>query len=83
MIFAPASITCIFSPHISDEPKSSGSIGVGFTINLGATARKSVRTTINKEEWSFSTLDYVIEKMPQIVKKLRELSPFVTEKSVS
>lgn len=63
MIFAPASITCIFSPHISDKPKSSGSIGVGFTINLGVAARESVRTTINKEEWSFSTLDYVIEKV--------------------
>lgn len=62
MIFAPASITCIFSPQISDNPKSSGSIGVGFTVNLGAKLRKDFKTTVNGEERSFSTLDYVIKK---------------------
>ncbi|WP_456467860.1 pantoate kinase [Archaeoglobus sp.] len=63
MIFAPASITCIFSPQIFDDPKNSGSIGVGFTINLGVEARKGNRITINGEDWSFSTLDYVIESV--------------------
>lgn len=62
MIFVPASITCIFSPQISNNPKSSGSIGVGFTINLGAKVREDFKTTVNGKELSFPTLDYVIKK---------------------
>lgn len=63
MIFAPASITCIFSPHMDSDPKNSGSIGVGFTISKGLRAEESKKTTINGEEWSFPTLDYVIESI--------------------
>ncbi|AIG98649.1 pantoate kinase [Archaeoglobus fulgidus] len=63
MIFAPASITCIFSPHVDSNPKNSGSIGVGFTIERGLQASLSTKTTINGEEWSFPTLDDVLEKV--------------------
>ncbi|AAB89596.1 MULTISPECIES: pantoate kinase [Archaeoglobus] len=63
MIFAPASITCIFSPHVDSNPKNSGSIGVGFTIERGLQASPSRKTTINGEEWNFPTLDDVLEKV--------------------
>ncbi|WP_202320044.1 pantoate kinase [Archaeoglobus neptunius] len=62
MIFVPASITCIFSPQVSDSPRNSGSIGVGFTVNLGVKAYKSEKTRINGEDWSFPTIDYVVER---------------------
>jgi len=52
-------------------------MGVPFTAAHGS-IRFSLSRYNTEEE-----VDYVIEKMPQIVKKLRELSPFVTEKSVS
>ncbi len=62
MIFAPASITCIFSPSIGDTPQNSGSMGVGFTIDLGSKAIESDTTKINGVEKSFPTLNYVVEK---------------------
>ena len=63
MIFAPASITCIFSPHVGEDARSSGSIGVGFTIERGLYASPSTKTTINGESWSFSTLNDVLKKV--------------------
>lgn len=62
MIFVPASITCIFSPHIGHNPRDSGSVGVGFTIELGAVARNRDEITINNRHWSFPTLDYIIDR---------------------
>lgn len=76
MIFAPASITCIFSPHMETDPRRSGSVGVGFTISKGLTAEKSSRTTINGTEWSFPTLDYVVERVGLKGVKIESELPF-------
>ncbi len=76
MIFAPASITCIFSPQVEDDPRKSGSVGVGFTISKGLTAEKSNRTTINGEERNFSTLEHVIEKAGLKGVKIESELPF-------
>ena len=76
MIFAPASITCIFSPHVESDPRRSGSVGVGFTISKGLTAEESSRTTINGEEWSFPTLDYVVERVGLKGVKIESELPF-------
>ncbi len=62
MIFAPASVTCIFSPSIGEKPSQSGSIGVGFTIDLGSRAARSRTVKINGVEGSFPTLNYVLER---------------------
>jgi pantoate kinase len=59
--FAPASITCIFSPQISKDPLLSGSIGVGFTIDRGVVAKpykSGVR--LNDDEVEFPTVEYVL-----------------------
>ena len=45
-------------------------MGVPFTSAHGS-IRFSLSTYTNKEE-----IDFVIDKMPPIIKKLRELSPF-------
>lgn len=63
MIFSPASVSCIFSPHLGESPKKSGSIGVSFTIEKGLRVRRASETSINGEEWSFPTLDYVLNKL--------------------
>jgi len=76
MIFAPASITCIFSPHVGEDAKKSGSIGVGFTIERGLQASPSRKTTINGEEWSFPTLDDVLEKVGLEGVEIRASLPF-------
>jgi pantoate kinase len=59
--FAPASITCIFSPNVSEDPLLSGSVGVGFTIDRGVVARpykSGVR--LNGEDINFPTVEYVL-----------------------
>uniref|UniRef100_A0A7C3VJC3 Pantoate kinase n=1 Tax=Archaeoglobus fulgidus TaxID=2234 RepID=A0A7C3VJC3_ARCFL len=76
MIFVPASITCIFSPQVESDPRKSGSIGVGFTISKGLTAEKSGKITINGEEWSFPTLDYVVENTGLRGVKIESELPF-------
>ncbi len=63
MIFAPASITCIFSPHVGDDPRSSGSVGVGFTIDRGVIAKRSTRVEVNGKELYFPTVEYVLKKL--------------------
>ncbi len=63
MIFVPASVTCIFSPEISEDPMKSGSIGVGFTINLGVIAKRAKRgVKFNDRDIEFPTVEYVMKK---------------------
>ncbi len=63
MIFVPASVTCIFSPEISDNPLNSGSIGVGFTINMGVTAKRGNGIKFNGKPIEFPTVEYVLNRI--------------------
>ncbi len=63
MIFAPASITCIFCPEVSEDPLNSGSIGVGFTINMGVYAERGNGIEVNDEKRDFPTVEYVLRKL--------------------
>lgn len=76
MIFAPASVTCIFSPHIKDDPRESGSVGVGFTINLGAFAKPSNELIVNCKKTSFPTVEYVLKKSGMKGVEIRTQLPF-------
>ncbi len=68
-VFAPASVTCIFSPRIGEKPENSGSVGVGFTINRGVVAKVSDRcdgdreVVVNGRKVSFPTVEYVLSKL--------------------
>jgi len=66
MIFAPASITCIFSPEISSSARMSGSIGVGFTIDLGVFVEIDSEVSgvvVNDREVDFPTVDFVLQRL--------------------
>ncbi|MCS7121442.1 MAG: pantoate kinase [Archaeoglobaceae archaeon] len=76
MIFAPASISCIFSPQIREDPRESGSVGVGFTINLGAFAEKSDELIINGKKTSFPTVEHVLKKFGMKGVNIRTQLPF-------
>ena len=39
--FSPANISCIFRPYEDSDPKKTGSLGVGFTVNKGVTVSVS------------------------------------------
>ncbi len=62
-MFAPASVTFIFSPNVSEDPLRSGSLGVSVTLDLGV--RVEVRTgeklevIVNGERWNFPTVETV------------------------
>jgi pantoate kinase len=60
-VFAPASVTCIFSPQISSSVEESGSVGVGFTVNKGVYAEKHTRLIVNGDEVRFPTVEYVLQ----------------------
>jgi len=62
MIFCPAAISCIFSPKIEEDPLKSGSIGVGFTINVGVIAKPSSELKFNGKKIDFPTVEYVLKR---------------------
>ncbi len=76
MIFAPGSVTCIFAPQISEDARRSGSIGVGFTVELGVIAEKSDRLIVNGEEREFPTVEYVLSKIGIAGVEIRTQLPF-------
>ncbi|MFO7967910.1 MAG: pantoate kinase [Archaeoglobaceae archaeon] len=64
--FSPASITCFFSVHSADEPRLSGSSGVGLTPEMGARASISSRGSgirVNGVARDFPTVEYVMDKL--------------------
>ncbi len=63
MMFAPASITCIFSPHLSDDVRKCGSIGVGFTIEKGVRVVESEGIFVNSKSVDFPTVRFVVERL--------------------
>lgn len=71
--FAPANISCIFVIKKGKTPQTTGSTGVGFTINEGVTVEvlESKKTEIffNGEKIDFPTVSSVIKFVTQ--KKLR------------
>ncbi|MDW7990028.1 MAG: pantoate kinase [Archaeoglobaceae archaeon] len=63
MIFCPSVISCIFVPEIRSNVRESGSLGVGFTIDKGVTARISNGLKLNGKDISFPTVEYVLRKL--------------------
>ncbi|MBE8539027.1 pantoate kinase [Geoglobus acetivorans] len=65
MTFVSASITAFFSSKISDSPETTGSYGVGFTIDKGVRAEISEKEGVylNGERVDFPTVSYVLEKL--------------------
>jgi pantoate kinase len=61
-MFVSASVTCFFAPVIND-PKNSGSIGVGFTIDRGVEVKLADRTTLNGKKIRLPTLEYVLDEL--------------------
>jgi len=63
--FAPSSITCFFSAVYGNSPITSGSLGVGITLEKGSTATVTGNRVIrvNGTKWKFPTVEYVIEKL--------------------
>jgi len=66
MFFAPASLTCLFSPKIS-EPRDSGSMGISLALKKGArvTVERSDRLEVflNGERVKFGTLETIAERL--------------------
>ncbi len=65
-VFCPSSITCFFSPVLSDDPKRSGSIGVGIALKPGLVVsvwrgRREVR--LNGREVRVPTVDTVMDAL--------------------
>jgi len=67
MFFAPASLTCFFSPVIEDDPLESGSLGVSIALNKGVrvTAKPSddLSIIVNGETWDFPTVRTVAQRL--------------------
>ncbi len=63
MFFAPASITCFFTPEFRKSPAETGSYGVGITLDKGVRARPADRLLVNGKEISFPTVEYVLEAL--------------------
>lgn len=67
--FAPAHISCIFRTYQAEEYEKKGSLGLGFTLENGATASvaRSGRTciTVNGREVPFETVREVIQHLTE------------------
>jgi len=63
--FCPASITCFFSPVIGDDPRRSGSLGVGIALKPGVIVEvgSGKGVTFNGREVEIPTLDVVRERL--------------------
>ncbi len=67
MFFAPASLTCFFSPKIDKDPLRSGSLGVSIALDMGVMVKvepsDGIEVVVNGETWDFSTVKFVAEKL--------------------
>ncbi|HEX8965304.1 MAG TPA: pantoate kinase [Patescibacteria group bacterium] len=76
--FAPGNISCIFRIHKGETSETTGSTGVGFTINKGAavTAEKSTQTKIlfNGNEIAIDPVASIIKKLTNVPLKISILS---------
>ena len=62
-MFVSASVTCFFAPKIG-EPRHSGSLGVGFTIDKGVNVKLSRKGfKFNNEDLDIPTVRYVIDSL--------------------
>ncbi len=65
--FAPANISCIFGIRRHNNPRKSGSVGVGFCINEGANVKaikdKKASILFNKKEIEFPTVTTLAESL--------------------
>ncbi|MET1124420.1 MAG: pantoate kinase [Archaeoglobaceae archaeon] len=76
MIFVPSSITCIFSPQIGEKAADSGSVGVGFTIDIGVLAERADGVWVNGKQVSFPTVEHVVERLGLSGVKIDAQLPF-------
>ncbi len=60
MIFAPASVTFLFSPNVTEDPLRSGSMGVSVALDLGVRVKvergEKTEIIVNGERWDFPTV---------------------------
>lgn len=63
MFFAPASITCFFTPEFGKSHAETGSYGVGITLDKGVRAKPADRLIFNGEEIDFPTVKYVLNAL--------------------
>ncbi|MCK5008955.1 MAG: hypothetical protein KAS98_00625 [Deltaproteobacteria bacterium] len=67
--FAPANISCIFRLYEDKNPMKKGSLGVGFTLDLGATVRVSKNNKtivkVNGKKENFKTVLSVINNLTE------------------
>jgi len=65
--FAPGNISCIFVIRKSSNPRKSGSLGVGFTVNKGVlvSVRKNKKNIVyfNNKKIKFPTVNSVIKEL--------------------
>ncbi|MBO8182310.1 MAG: GHMP kinase [Archaeoglobus sp.] len=73
--FAPASVTAFFSPFYSDNPLSTGSLGLGITLERGVrvkartkeakvrTVSKTAKIKVNGKDFKFKTIETLFERM--------------------
>ncbi|AEA47089.1 pantoate kinase [Archaeoglobus veneficus] len=63
MFFAPASITCFFTPVIGKNPAETGSYGVSIALNKGVRVNVSDKLLVNDREVRFPTVEYVLDAL--------------------
>jgi len=63
MFFAPASITCFFTPEFGESCAETGSYGVGITLDRGVKAKSADKLLVNGEEINFPTVEYVLKAL--------------------
>ncbi len=67
MFFAPASLTCFFSPKMDDDPLKSGSLGVSIALNRGVSVAvepsDGMEIIVNGETWEFPTVQTIAQQL--------------------
>jgi pantoate kinase len=65
-VFVPSSLTCLFAPVLR-EPKTSGSLGIGITIDKGVVVSvksgEDFKILFNGEEIDIPTVEYVAKSL--------------------
>jgi len=78
--FVPANISCIFKIHKGESPETTGSTGVGFTLDKGVHARveESDKTEVffNGEKITINPISDVIKKLTKLPLKISLISEF-------
>ena len=68
--FAPAHISCIFRTYHAEEYEKKGSLGIGFTLEKGATAKVTPGTQthirVNGREMPFETVQETIRGLTEL-----------------